>query len=81
MAFSSSLIKSDIQGTTKVQYWSFDAASVTTGTISTGMAAIHHVSLNNEVSEAQGLVTKSNGVITITSLNANDTGTIAVHGY
>lgn len=81
MAFSASLIKTDIQGTTKVEIWSFNAASVTTGTIKTGMAQIHHMAINNEVSEAQGLVTKSNGDVTIASLTANDTGTLIVYGY
>lgn len=81
MAFSATQVKQDVIGTSRMEVWSFNAASVTSGSFKVGMGVIHHVSINNEVSEAQGLVTKSGNEISISSLTANDTGTVLVIGY
>lgn len=81
MAFSSSRVKSDIQGTTKVEYYTWNAASVTTGTIAVGMKNILHISSNNLVSEDVGKWTHSDGVVTVSGVTSNDTGTVKIEGY
>lgn len=82
MAFSSSMQKSDLQGTTKVEYWTWSAAGVTGGTIQSGIKNILHLSHNNEVSEDLGKWAKdSNGLITLTGVTSNDTGTLKVEGF
>jgi hypothetical protein len=82
MAFSSNRVKSDIQGTTKVEYYTWNAASVTTGTITTGLKNILHISHNNLTSEDVGKWTyDSNGVVTVTGVTSNDIGTLKVEGF
>ncbi len=80
MAFSSSKLASSLMGNLRVEIHYCDFASVTTGDISVGMSNIMHMSFNNEVSEAQGLVTKSGQTVTVASVTANDTGTLLVIG-
>lgn len=82
MAFSSQVVKQDIQGTLKKVYCSFDAAGVTTGVINTGLAGIYHASLNNQGAAAAGAkMTFDGGNLTVLGLTANDTGTIEVIGF
>lgn len=82
MAFSSVQKKSDIQGTTKKVYYSFDAAGVTTGEIQTGLVGILHASLNNQGAAAAGAkMDFDGGKLTVSGLTANDTGTIEVIGF
>ncbi len=82
MAFSSVRVKSDIQGTTKVEYWTWNAASVTTGTINSGIKNIMHVSSNNLVTEDVGKWVYSDaGVVTVTGVTSSDTGTIKIEGF
>lgn len=80
MAFSSSLKARSIAGNVRIEVWSFDSDSVTTGTIETGIGTIHHVSLNNEVTEGDGKATKSGSTVTLSGLTSDDTGTILVVG-
>jgi len=81
MAFSATRVKSDIQGTTKVEYWSWDAAGVTTGSFTSGLKNILHISSNNLVTEDVGLWTQSEGVVTVSGVTSSDTGTVKVEGY
>jgi len=82
MAFSSVRVKTDIQGTTKVEYWTWNAASVTTGSITSGIGNILHVSSNNLVTEDVGKwVYTTAGVITVTGVTSSDTGTLKVEGF
>jgi hypothetical protein len=80
MAFSATKIKTDIQGTTKVEYWTWSAASVTGGTITTGFSKILAINPNNNVTEDQGLWVPNGGVITLTGVTSNDTGILEVKG-
>lgn len=82
MAFSSARAKSDVQGTTKVEYWTWDSAGVTTGTIRSGIKNILHLSSNNKTNEDVGKWTfDSDGVITVTGVTSNDQGTLKVEGF
>lgn len=82
MAFSSEKLKSDIQGTLKKEYYSFNAAAVTTGVIQTGLSGIYHASLNNQGAAAAGAkCVFAGGAVTISGLTANDVGTLEVIGF
>lgn len=81
MAFSATLIKQDVIGTSRMEVWSFDADSVTSGNFKAGMGVVHHIQVNNEVSEGQGLAVRSGNEVQLSGLVANDTGTVLVIGY
>jgi hypothetical protein len=80
-AFSSEKKSRSLAGNLIMEVHSFSAASVTSGSISTGIGTILHASLNNAVSEGQGLVTFSGQAVSISSLTSNDTGSVIVIGY
>lgn len=83
MAFSSAKKSRTDAGNVMIEVWSFNAAGVTTGTISAGISKIHAVHLNNEVSgsvSGQKATYDANGLITIAGVTSNDTGTITVIG-
>ena len=80
MAFSSSNTSKSIAGNLRMETHSFDSAGVTTGVISTGLGTILHVSLNNEVSEADGKAVIDGQKVTLSGLTSGDTGTIVVFG-
>lgn len=80
MAFSSSKTAQSLAGNLKMEIHSCNFASVTTGTVSIGISNILHMSFNNEVTEGQGLVTKSGQLVTIAGVTSNDTGTLMVIG-
>jgi hypothetical protein len=84
MAFSSAKKTRSDAGNVILEVWSFNAASVTTGTISPGVSNVLSVLINNETSGAvsgQKAVAATSGLITLTGLNSNDVGTITVIGY
>lgn len=81
MAFSSSKKGRSIAGNLVMEVHSWDAASVTTGTISVGISNILHVGLNNAVTEGDGIATFSGQTVTIAGVTSNDTGTVVVIGY
>ena len=80
MAFSSSKTAQSLAGNLRMEIHSCDFAGVTSGTVSIGIKNILHMSFNNEVTEAAGLVTKSGQLVTIASVTSNDTGTLMVIG-
>jgi hypothetical protein len=80
MAFSSTKVKDDIFGTTRVQIWTWSAASVTTGTISTGFTKVLHISPNNEVTEDIGKWVPTNGNVVVSGVTSNDKGTVIIYG-
>lgn len=80
MAFSSERISRTIAGNVIIEVWSFNAASVTSGSINTGLGTVQHVSVNNYASEGQGLATVSGSTVSLSSVVSNDTGTIVVVG-
>jgi len=83
MAFSSAKKSRSDAGNVMIEVYSFNAAAVTSGTISAGIGKIQSVSLNNETSGAvagQKAVYDANGLITISGLTSNDIGSIIVIG-
>lgn len=80
MAFSSALKARSIAGNLVMEVHSWNAASVTSGTINTGLGTILHASVNNEVSEGQGLAVPSGSNVALSGVTSNDTGTIVVIG-
>jgi hypothetical protein len=80
MAFSSSLKSRSMMGNLVVEIWAWSAASVTTGTISTGIKNIMHKSSNNDVTEDTGLWVNTDQLVTVTGVTSNDTGTLMVIG-
>ena len=81
MAFSSSRISRSMAGNLVIEVWSWNAASVTTGTLSTGLSTIMHISSNNLVTEDVGKWTASGQVVTVSGVTSSDTGTVMVVGY
>lgn len=81
MAFSSEKKGRSIAGNLIAEVFSWNAASVTSGTISTGISNILHVSLNNAVTEGDGLAVPSGQSVAISGVTSNDTGTLLVMGY
>jgi hypothetical protein len=80
MAFSSTIQDRNYLGNLAVEIHSWNAASVTTGTISTGLSSVLHISSNNLVTEDVGKWTSSGGVVTVSGVTSNDTGTVMVYG-
>lgn len=81
MAFSSTKKASSIAGNVKLEIYSFDAASVTSGTVSVGMSTIFAAFVNNGVTAGQPQkVTWSGQLVTISDLTASDTGQLIVLG-
>lgn len=62
----------------EVHTW--NAASVTSGNISVGVGQVLHCSVNNLVTEAQGIAVPSGQTIALSGVTSNDTGTILVIG-
>lgn len=81
MAFSSEKKARSLAGNLLMEVHSWNAASVTSGSISTGISNILGVYLQNEVSEGQGIVTRSGQAVSISGVTSNDTGTVLVVGY
>lgn len=82
MAFSSAPISQNIVGNKREMVFSWNAASVTTGTIKTGLSIIEHVSVNNLVTaDNPGKAVPSGGDVVLSGVTSNDTGTILVKGY
>ena len=81
MAFSSQKIFSDVGGSSKWDVHTFNAASVTSGTISASMSNPVAVFVNNGTTAGQGhKATISGQTITITDLTANDVGQVLILG-
>lgn len=81
MAFSSTKKASSLMGNLKVEIHSFDAASVTTGTISVGMSNIMAAFVNNGTTAGQPQkVTWVGQLVTIASLTSDDVGQLIVIG-
>lgn len=82
MAFSSTLVSSNVVGNKRELIFSWNSAGVTTGTISTGLSNVEHMSVNNLVTADKPgkAVVSSAGVITLSGVTSNDTGTILVKG-
>jgi hypothetical protein len=83
MAFSSTYKAQSLAGNLKIEVIAFDAASVTTGTISAHMSHILAVHINNTTSgEVSGQKATFLGqVITLSGLTSSDAGTITVIGF
>jgi hypothetical protein len=81
MAFSASRLSRSIAGNVIKEVWSWNAASVTTGSFSAGMGTIQHISPNNNVTEDVGKWTSSGSTVTVSGVTSNDTGTVEVTGY
>lgn len=89
MAFSSSVVKHDIFGTTQVKIINCDFAAVTAGHIKTGFGNVFAAHVNNEVTEGDGkaAINKASdgsaaeaGSVNLTGFTANDVATITVFG-
>lgn len=82
MAFSSALISQNVVGIKKEVIYSWNAASVTTGTIKTGLTVVEHIGVNNLVTaDKPGKAVASGGDVTISGVTSSDTGTILIKGY
>jgi len=81
MAFTSSKTARSVAGSLIMETHSWSAASVTSGTVSTGLSTILHASINNLVTEGEGLAVPSGQAVAISSVTSNDTGTLVVIGY
>lgn len=83
MAFSSSSKGVNIAGIKKIEVISFNAASVTSGTISSKISHIEAVIIQNETSgSVAGMKAVATGQnIAVSGLNSNDVGNVVVFGY
>jgi hypothetical protein len=80
MAFSSERVERQYLGNVAIEIHTWNAASVTTGSIGTGLSSVLHISPNNLVTEDVGKWTASGGTVTVTGVTSNDTGTVVVFG-
>lgn len=89
MAFSSTLKKADIFGTTQVKIFDVNFASVTTGAVKTGFSNVLFAVFNNSTTEAQGLVKPNRnaadaaaeaGTVNISGVTSSDVGQLIVYG-
>jgi hypothetical protein len=80
MAFTSSKVAQSLAGNLRMEIHSCNFAGVTTGDVSIGIKNILFMAFNNEVTEGEGLVTKSGQTVTISSVTSNDTGSLLVIG-
>lgn len=80
MAFSSALKSRSVAGNLVIEVYSWNAASVTSGTISTGIKNIMHISPNNNVTEDVGLWSNTDQLVSVSGVTSNDTGTMMVIG-
>lgn len=80
MAFSSELKAQSLAGNVKMEIYSVDFASVTSGTVDVSMSNILHAQFNNAVSDDHGILSWSGKTITISSVTSSDTGTLIVFG-
>ena len=81
MAFSSEKKSRSLAGNLIMEVHTWDADSVTSGTISTGIGKILHVSLNNDVTEGDGKAVATGQSVAISGVTSDDTGTVLVVGY
>ena len=68
-------------GNLLVEVHSWNAASVTSGSISTGISHILHVDINNDVTEGDGKAVATGQTVALSGVTSNDTGTLMVVGY
>lgn len=82
MAFSSEKKARSLAGNLVMEVHSWNAASVTSGTINTGISTILHVGVNNLVTaDKPGKAVPSGANVALSGVTSNDTGTIVVIGY
>jgi hypothetical protein len=80
MAFSATKVSRSVAGTVIKEIWAWNAAGVTTGTITCGLGSIQHISPNNNVTEDVGKWTSSGSVVTVSGVTSSDTGTVEITG-
>jgi hypothetical protein len=90
MAFSSTVTKSDVQGTMICKVISASFAAVTSGAIKTGLSNIAFAVHNNEKTEGDGLMkiniasdgsTAEHGSLYFSGFTSNDVATVLVYGW
>lgn len=83
MAFSFVITKSGVIGDQAYVEGTFDADSVTSGDIVTGLRGIIFSQIRNDVTAGAGLVddTTTAGTMALTGLTSNDTGKFRAEGY
>ena len=90
-AFSATKQREGQAGGLKVLIYEVSFASVTAGTIVTGLNRIVHGHFTNEVSDNHGIQNKNSATASVTeddpgqfhisSVTSNDTGTVILYGY
>lgn len=82
MAFSATLIKKGVMGDMRYEIWKFNAASVTSGNITTGLKNIFMASLNDYTTAGVGIANflTTAGVVALTGLTSSDIGYVMVWG-
>lgn len=82
MAFSSAKKARTLAGTLVIEVHSFDCASVTSGTIKTGMSQVLAAIPHNHTTEGDGkAVPGPDGDVDLSGYTSNDVGTVMVIGY
>jgi hypothetical protein len=90
MAFSSSVKKHDVQGTMILKVLDFNAASVTSGYVKTGLRNIVFAVISNRSTAGAGKAlvniasdgtTAEQGGLFLSGLTSNDVGSVLVYGY
>lgn len=80
MAASSKLVRRVQLDGAVMEIHSWNSASVTTGTVSTGLSVVDHISSNNLTTEDVGKWTAVGGLVTWAGVTSNDVGTVKVIG-
>ena len=80
MAFSATKTSRSNAGGLIVLTYDVDFDSVTSGTVKTGLFEVHSAIFQNEVTEGQGVLTRSGGDVALSGVTSSDTGTLTVIG-
>ena len=84
MTFASTTLHTDCFGALRVKVFDLDFASVTSGSVATGLSKIIHADFTNKtgVTADQAMDwTTTAGTVAITGVTASDKGTLMVFGF
>lgn len=80
MVFSQSTVQVGTIGDLEYAIYEFNSAGVTSGTITTKLKTIKHVSFTNRT-EQRGTIAITAGAVALSNLTSGDVGSVMVVGY
>ena len=82
MAFTSTFVRKTVIGNLRMEIWTYSAASVTTGTVTSNLSQVEAVAWTPKTQTASAVIdwTTTNGAAALTGLTTSDTGVIIFYG-